>query len=89
MTTATTLLEQVAERGRRPILVAVGAGDLAVEQARTVLATLRSRADPCRARPRSRSTWPPRRPAPAPSRPSPRPVRTAASSSSPSGPTRS
>ena len=45
MTTATTLLEQVAERGRTPLLVAVGAGDLAVEQARTVLATLRSRAE--------------------------------------------
>ena len=45
MTTATTLLEQVAERGRRPLLVAVGAGDLAVEQARTVIATLRSRAE--------------------------------------------
>ena len=45
MTTATTLLEQVAERGRRPLLVAVGAGDLAVEQARTVLATLRTRAE--------------------------------------------
>jgi heparin binding hemagglutinin HbhA len=45
MTTATSLLEQVAERGRTPLLVAVGAGDLAVEQARTVLATLRSRAE--------------------------------------------
>ena len=45
MTTATTLLEQVAERGRTPLLVAVGAGDLAVEQARTVIATLRSRAE--------------------------------------------
>jgi heparin binding hemagglutinin HbhA len=45
MTTATTLIEQVAERGRTPLLVAVGAGDLAVEQARTVLATLRSRAE--------------------------------------------
>jgi heparin binding hemagglutinin HbhA len=45
MTTATTLLEQVAERGRTPLLVAVGAGDLAVEQARTVLASLRSRAE--------------------------------------------
>ncbi|MGY1607387.1 hypothetical protein [Geodermatophilus sp. SYSU D00700] len=44
MTTATSLLEQVAERGRTPLLVAVGAGDLAVEQARTVLASLRSRA---------------------------------------------
>ncbi|MGY1694978.1 MULTISPECIES: hypothetical protein [unclassified Geodermatophilus] len=45
MTTATDLLEQVAERGRTPLLVAVGAGDLAVTQARTVLATLRSRAE--------------------------------------------
>ena len=45
MTTATSLLEQVAERGRTPLLVAVGAGDLAVEQARTVLASLRSRAE--------------------------------------------
>ncbi|MGY1830809.1 hypothetical protein ACI8AA_10325 [Geodermatophilus sp. SYSU D01180] len=42
MSTATTLLEQVAERGRRQFLVAVGAGDLAVEQARTVLASLRT-----------------------------------------------
>jgi len=45
MTTATTLLEQVAERGRTPLLVAVGAGDLAVAQARTVLVSLRSRAE--------------------------------------------
>ena len=45
MTSATSLIEQVAERGRTPLLVAVGAGDLAVEQARTVLASLRSRAE--------------------------------------------
>jgi heparin binding hemagglutinin HbhA len=45
MTTATSLLEQAAERSRTPLLVAVGAGDLAVTQARTVLATLRSRAE--------------------------------------------
>ncbi len=42
MTTATTLLEQVAERSRRQLLVAVGAGDLAVEQARTALAQARA-----------------------------------------------
>ena len=41
----TDTLKQVAERGRTPLLAAVGAGDLAVEQARTALATLRSRAE--------------------------------------------
>jgi heparin binding hemagglutinin HbhA len=41
----TDTLKQVAERGRTPLLAAVGAGDLALEQARTALTSLRSRAE--------------------------------------------